>query len=300
MFIALNGFVEAKFIVPNPDTIIGLGSINPITLTFLSGLLITSVLIVKKVKSALIIGIFITTLLSIPIGRLYGDASAINNGIPTLVTWNGCFSAPDFSLLFSLDLLGSLKLSFIPTIFAFLFVDLIDSLSTFIGIAEASGMKDENGEPRNMKQSLIVDSISTLISGLFGTSSGSSYIESAAGIAQGGKTGLTAVIAGLLFLPFMFLSPLISIIPSIATAPALVIVGVFMISPIANIKWKKLDDAIPAFITIMMIPLAFSITQGIIWGLLSWTLIKLFTGKYREIHPVLLVIDFLIILNMIL
>jgi len=299
-FIALNGFTESGFIVSNKDTLIGIGPINETALTFLAGLIITSVLVVKKIKSALIMGIFITTVLAIPIGRIYGNAASISSGNSTLVTFNGIFSKPDFSLLFSLDIFGSLKLSLIPTMFSFLFVDLFDSISTFIGLAEASGMKDKNGEPRNMKQSLIVDSFSTLISGLLGTSSGSSYIESATGISVGGRTGLTAIVSGLLFLPFMFLSPLLSIIPTIATAPALIIVGVFMITPILNINWKKFDDAIPAFICILMIPMTFSITQGIIWGFLTWTLIKLISGNFKEIHPMLIIIDILMILELIL
>ncbi len=290
LFIAFNGFTEAGFIVSNPDTLVGVGPLNAVTITFLVGLVITAVLIVKRIKGGLIFGIALTTLLAIPLGRLYGQTE--------IVQWNGVFAAPDFSLLFSLDLLGSLKLSLIPTMFAFLFVDLFDSLSTFIGIAEASGLKDANGEPRNIKKSLVVDSVSTLISGLFGTSSGSSYIESATGIAAGGRTGLTAVVAGLLFLPFMFFSPLLSIVPAIATSPILIIVGIFMITPILKINWTKYDDAIPAFLSILLIPLTFSITQGIIWGFLSWTAIKLLTGKKHEVTPMLLLIDFLAIIEL--
>ena len=290
LFIAFNGFTEAGFIVSNPDTLVGVGPLNAVTITFLVGLVITAVLIVKRIKGGLIFGIALTTLLAIPLGRLYGQTE--------IVQWNGVFAAPDFSLLFSLDLLGSLKLSLIPTMFAFLFVDLFDSLSTFIGIAEASGLKEANGEPRNIKKSLVVDSVSTLISGLFGTSSGSSYIESATGIAAGGRTGLTAVVAGLLFLPFMFFSPLLSIVPAIATSPILIIVGIFMITPILKINWTKYDDAIPAFLSILLIPLTFSITQGIIWGFLSWTAIKLLTGKKHEVTPMLLLIDFLAIIEL--
>jgi len=290
LFIAFNGFIEAGFIVSNPDTIVGIGPLDAKTFVFLTGFILTGVMIIKKIKGSLIIGILLTTLLSIPLGRIYGQEE--------IVQWKGVFAAPDFSLLFSLDIFGSLKLSLIPTMFALLFVDLFDSLSTFIGIAEASGLKDENGEPRNMKESLIVDAFSTLISGLCGTSSGSSYIESATGIAAGGRTGLTAVVAGLLFLPFMFFSPLLSVVPSIATAPALIIVGIFMITPILKINWTKYDDAIPAFLSIVLIPLTFSITQGIIWGFLSWTIIKLLTGKMKEVSPMLLFVDFLAILEL--
>jgi adenine/guanine/hypoxanthine permease len=155
---------------------------------------------------------------------------------------------------------------------------------------------DKDGEPRNIKQSLIVDAIATGLAGVLGTSSGTAYIESAAGVQQGGRTGLTALVAGLLFIPFMFLSPLLSIVPMIATAPALILVGVFMLKPVLKINWVTMDDAIPAFLAMVLIPFTFSITQGIIWGFLSWTLIKIAMGKYKEISATLIVIDILSIL----
>jgi len=291
LFIALIGLVDAKFIVANPATIVGLGEMNPITMTFLVGLIVTIILVIKRIKGALILGIICTTLLSIPIGRFYGDASAINFGVPTLVTWKGLFEMPDFSLLFSLDLLASLKLSLLPVVFSMLFTDMFDSLSTFVGVAEAGNLKDEEGEPLRIRESLIVDSFATIFAGLIGSSAGTSYIESAAGIEEGGRTGLTAVVAGLLFLPFLFFSPVLSIVPSIATAPALILVGVFMTAPIIQINWKKLDDAIPAFLGMFLIPLTFSITQGIIWSFLSFTVIKVAVGKRNEVHWMLYVID---------
>ena len=195
--------------------------------------------------------------------------------------------------------LTELKLSMFSVVFGFLFTDMFDSLSTFIGVAEAGKLMDESGEPRFLKESLIVDGLSTTISGLLGSSPGTSYIESAAGIEQGGRTGLTAVVAGLLFLPFMFFSPLLSVVPTIATAPALVLVGVFMMTPVKKINWNKLDDAIPAFLALLLIPLCTSITQGIIWGFLSWTILKLSLGKYNEVSPTLLVIDIFCILALI-
>ncbi|MFA6598784.1 MAG: NCS2 family permease [Ignavibacteriaceae bacterium] len=300
LFIALIGLIDAKFIVANPATIVGLGEMNPITVTFLIGLIVTIILIIKKIKGALILGIICTTLLSIPIGRFYGNASAINFGVPTLVTWKGLLEMPDFSLLFSLDLLGSLKLSLLPVVFSMLFTDMFDSLSTFVGVAEAGNLKDEEGEPLRIRESLIVDSFATIFAGLIGSSAGTSYIESAAGIEEGGRTGLTAAVAGLLFLPFLFFSPLLSIVPSIATAPALLLVGVFMTAPIIQINWKKLDDAIPAFLGMFLIPLTFSITQGIIWSFLSFTVIKVAVGKRNEIHWMLYVIDAFAILALVL
>jgi len=194
-------------------------------------------------------------------------------------------------LLLQLDFVNSLTLAIWPVTFAFLFTDMFDSLSTFVGVAEAADLCDENGQPKNIKEALVVDSLATTIAGLFGTSSGTSYIESAAGIEEGGRTGLTAVVAGLLFIPFMFCSPLLAVVPALATAPVLVLVGVFMMKPIAKINWDKFDDAIPAFLAVVLIPTTYSITQGIIWGFLSWTFIKLMLGKKDEVPFMLLVID---------
>lgn len=295
LFITFIGFVNAKFIIDNPATLVSIGHLDAITITFIVGLIITSILVIKRVKGGLIIGIAVTTILAIPIGRLYGDASAINFGIPTLVTWKGLVSMPDFSLFLSMNLIESLKLAMFPVVFAFLFTDMFDSISTFIGVAEAADLTDEKGEPRNIKESLIVDSVSTTISGIFGTSSGTSYIESATGVEEGGRTGLTAVVAGLLFLPFMFFSPLLSIVPSLATAPALVLVGVFMMKPVLKINWGTFEDSIPAFFGMILIPLTYSITQGIIWSFISWTIIKLVMGKKEEVSWMLVVIDILAI-----
>lgn len=291
LFITLIGFTNAGFIVSNPATILGRGELDATTITFLAGLLLTAVLVVSGWKGALISGIAATTVLASAIGRLWGDEQ--------VVAWEGLVAWPDFSTFLSLDLIGSLKLAMWPVIFAFLFTDMFDSLSTFVGVAEAGDIKDENGEPRNIKQSLIVDGISTAISGLFGSSSGTSYIESAAGIKEGGRSGLTAVVAGLLFLPFMFFSPLLSIVPPIATAPALVLVGVFMMKPVTRIEWMVFDNAIPAFLAMFLIPVTYSITQGIIWGFLSWTVIKAMAGKKEEISPTLLVIDVFAVLALV-
>lgn len=292
LFISLIGFENAKFIVDNPATLVGIASFkDPIVITFLIGLFVTAVLIVRQTTGGIIIGIVLTTLLAIPIGRWWGDASAVNFGNAQLVTWQGVFSSPDFSLLFQLDLVNSLKVSLFPVIFAFVFTDMFDSISTFVGIAEAADLYDENGEPQNVKKSLMTDAVATLLGGILGTSPGTAYIESAVGIEQGGRRGLTAITAGLLFLPFMFLSPLLSIVPAIATAPALIIVGVFMMKPIAKINWSELDDAIPAFLALVLIPFSYSITQGIIWGFLSWTIIKVAVGKSKEVSIALWIID---------
>jgi AGZA family xanthine/uracil permease-like MFS transporter len=300
LFITLIGLSNAKFIVGNPATLVGIGNLHdPILLTFLFGLALTAILVAKRVTGGIVIGIVMTTLAAVPIGRWWGDAAAVNFGQKILVNWNGLIAAPDFSLLFQLDLMGSLSLSLLPVIFAFTFTDLFDSLSTFVGVAEAADLHDANGDPRNIKQSLLTDAVATTVAGLLGTSPGTAYIESAVGIEQGGRTGLTAIVAGVLFLPFMFLSPLLSVIPSIATAPALVIVGAFMMKPITKIDWTRMDEAIPCLLALVLIPFSYSITQGIIFGFLSWTVLKVATGKSQEVSPSLWLIDVFALMSLI-
>jgi AGZA family xanthine/uracil permease-like MFS transporter len=294
LFICFIGFQNAHFIVDNPETLVSVASLqNPISLTFLLGLFVTGALIVRKVSGAIIYGILFTTLLAWPIGRWWGDASAINFGVPTLVNYEGAFSWPDFSLVGKADILGSLRFSYLSVIFVFTFTILFDGISTFVGLAEASGLKDPDGTPRNMRKSLLTDAFATLFAGLVGSSSGTAFIESAVGIEAGGRTGKTAITAGLLFLPFMFLSPLLSIIPSIASSIALVLVGSFMIMPAAMIDWKKSDEAIPAFLTMVLIPFTYSLSTGISFGFVSWTVLKLLSGKLKEINPILIIISLL-------
>ena len=293
LFITLIGFSNAKFIIANPVTMVGLGALNAPTLTFLVGLLVTVILLIRNVKGSILIGIVLTSLLAWPIGRYWGGTEA-------LVEIDEIVAKPDFSLLFQLDLINSLKWSLAPIILAFVFTDMFDSLSTFVGLAEAANLLDENGEPKNIQKSLIVDAFSTTIAGLTGSSPGTAYIESAVGIEQGGKTGLTAMVGAVLFLPFLFLSPLISAVPSIATAPALVLVGVFMMKPVIKINWHLLHEAFPAFLAMVLIPFTYSITQGIIWGFLSWTVLHIATGRTKEISLALWIIDFFAILALIL
>ena len=298
LFITLIGFSNAGFIVHRPATLIGMGHLGPATLTFLFGLFFTAILIARKIKGAILYGIVVTTALAWPLGRWWGtDAWPVTASTP-LVKGSGWWAAPDFSLVFSLDLIHSLRWAFIPVIFSFIFTDLFDSLSTLVGLAEAADLLDEKGEPRHIRRALLTDAVATTIAGLLGSSPGTAYIESAVGIEAGGRTGLTAVVAALLFLPFLFLSPLLATIPAIATAPALVLVGVFMLRPISRIQWKQPDEAIPAFLSLVLIPFTYSITQGIIWGFLGWTLIKLCSGRRHELTPPLLVIDALALFSL--
>lgn len=294
LFICFIGFQNAHFIVDNPATLVGMFSFkDPVTLTFLAGLLFTGGLLIRKIPGAIIFGILFTTALAWPIGRFWGDASAFNSGIPTLVNYTGFFAWPDFSLVGKADILGSLRLIHIPIIFVFTFTILFDGISTFVGLAEASGLKDPDGTPKNMRKSLLTDSLATLFAGLVGSSSGTAFIESAVGIEEGGRTGLTAVTAGLLFLPFMFFSPLLSVIPSVASSIALVLVGSFMVVPLTKINWHDPAEALPSFLTIVLIPFTYSLSVGISFGFISWTVLKLITGKASELNPILAAISVL-------
>ena len=291
LFIALIGFSNAGFVVSNPATLVSLGNLtDPMVVLFVIGLGLTSALIIKKIPGAIVISILAVSTLFVFGDGAFGVAAKSPESL---------VAAPDFSLLFRLDLAGSLKLALWPIIFAFVFTDLFDSLSTFVGVAEAANLKDENGNPRNINKSLLTDAVATTLAGVLGTSPGTAYIESAVGIEQGGRTGLTAVVAAILFLPFMFFSPILSLIPSVATAPALVIVGVYMARPVVKIDWQDLEEAIPAFLAMVLIPFSYSITQGIIWGFLSWTLLKIVQGKFKELSITLLIIDALAIVSLI-
>lgn len=187
--------------------------------------------------------------------------------------------------------MGALKLSFLSVILAVMFADLFDSLATFVGVAEATKMMDENGEPKNLKEGLIVDAIATLGGSLLGTSSGTAYIESAAGIEAGGRTGFSAVVTAVCFLPCIFIGPLVQVIPDFATAPILVLVGALMFRGITSLNLHQLEDAIPVFLTIILIPLTFSINQGLLWGFISYTLLYLLSGRAREIDSVMYLIS---------
>ncbi|MFZ9187954.1 MAG: solute carrier family 23 protein, partial [Algoriphagus sp.] len=217
----------------------------------------------------------------------------ISGGLPTLVNYQGLFSWPDFSLVGKADLIGSLRYGYLPVIFVFTFTLLFDGISTFVGLAEASGLKDADGNPQNMQKSLLTDSLATLVAGLVGSSSGTAYIESAVGISAGGRTGLTAITAGLLFIPFLFFSPLLSLIPSIASSIALVLVGSFMVLPLTQINWKDPEEALPSFLTMVLIPFTYSLSIGISFGFISYTLLKFAMGKRKEIHPILIWISLL-------
>lgn len=269
VFISFIGLQKGGIITHHPATMVGMGNfLDPKVLTFFAGLFISMLFVVKNVRAALVLGIVVTFLLSIPLGRLWGDAEVIK--FSHVIAW------PNFSLFGKVDILGSLKMAFVPTMLGFMFTDLFDTISTLVGVCEAGNLLDKDGMPRNMKKTLIADSIATPIAAILGTSSTTSFIESAAGIQAGARTGLSSVFAGLMFLPFLFFSPLLSMFSEFTTAPILVIVGVFMMSPVLKIEWDRLEFAIPAFLAMVLIPLSFSITTGIVVGLSSYYFLRFF------------------------
>lgn len=270
LFLAFIGFKNAGLVVGDPATLVKLGTLDRTTLLALAAGALTVFLMRRKSPFAFLAGIFGATAAAWLLGLIAAP--------PSLT------SAPDFSSVFlKLDVLGALKLSLLPAIISLLFTDLFDSISTFVGVAHATGLVDEKGKPLRLREGLIVDSFATLGAGLAGTSSGTAYIESAAGIEMGGRTGWTSVFTALCFLPCFFLAPLAGMVPSYATAPVLVIVGALMFRSVASIDFSRLEDAVPAFLTIALIPLTFSITQGILWGFVSHAALYALCGRRREL-----------------
>jgi AGZA family xanthine/uracil permease-like MFS transporter len=297
LFLALIGLESVGFVVPNKATVVGFGGLSVTVILFMTGLIFTSLLMIRRVTGAFIIGILFTSFLSLVVSSLGSWAGWLKTPIVTMP--DRIFALPTLDVFFKLDIAGALTVGMTMPVFTFLFVDLFDSLASFVGIAEAAKLVDDDGTPINIGKALMIDAFSTTLSGLLGTSSGTVYVESAAGIEEGGRTGLTAVVTGLLFLPFAFLSPVLSFIPAAATAPVLVLVGVFMAKPLMDIKWKNFEESIPAFLAVIMIPLTFSITQGVIWGFLVYTFIKLFLGKAKEIHWIIYMIDLFSIISLV-
>ena len=277
IFLTFIGLKNAGLITSDPITFVKLGTLGVPALLTILATGISVWLLTRKSAFAFLAGIFFAKLLAWILGLVKAPPSF--------------FSAPDFQTVFlKLDIVGALKLSLLPAIIAILFTDLFDSISTFIGVAHASKLLDENGQPLNLKQGLVVDSFATLGAGLAGTSSGTAYIESMAGIGMGGRTGLTSVFTALCFLPCFFLAPLAGMVPAYATASVLILVGASMFRSVAQISFSKIEEGLPAFLTIILIPLTFSITQGILWGFISHVGMYLMVGRRHEINPVMYVL----------
>ncbi len=287
LFIAMLGFESAGFIIMGESGRLTLGNMDEVTLSFLGGFAVTAILVARKVPCAFILGVAAGTAMAWPIGRLWGDASMVTHGAPFVVSWQGWWSPPDFSLIFSIDVLGALRPECWPFLFVLVFSCFFDTFSTCAGVGEAGDLVDENGEPRGLQRSLKADAAGVALSGALGSSPATVFIESSTGVRAGGRTGLTAVTAGLLFLPLLFLSPLLSMVPAQATAPVMVLSGIFMLKPLIYVRWERFDEAAPFFMSMIMMPFTGSITQGAIWAILSWIVIKVSCGKFRQIPPIL-------------
>jgi AGZA family xanthine/uracil permease-like MFS transporter len=274
VFLTFIGLRNAGIVAADPVTLVRLGVLDQRALLTVLGLAVTLWLGARRHPLAYLAGIFSVTAVAVLAGMVEIPARLL--------------SAPDFESVFlKLDVWGALRLALLPAIVSVMFTDLFDSLSTLIGVAQASKLLDEHGNPVNLKQGLIVDSFATLFAGVFGTSSGTAYIESAAGISAGGRTGLTSVVTALCFLPCFFVAPLAGMVPAYATAPVLILIGAAMFGSVAAIDFTRLEDGLPAFLTIVLIPLTFSITQGILWGFISHASLYCLAGRRREVHPVM-------------
>ena len=284
MFIAFVGLRNARLVVANSATFVGLGSFaDKEVQTACFGLALTLVLMARRIHGAILLGIIGTTVL----GALRG-----------ITNWpTSFFSMPHPSSTFlQLDFRGALHLGFLEILFAFLFVDLFDNVGTLVGVCEQGGFIKDGKIPR-VGRVLLADSVGTIFGALTGTSTVTSYIESAAGVAAGARTGLSNLAVAALFLLAMFCSPLAAAIPAYATAPALILVGVLMSQSLAQVNWQDFTEALPAFITMLATPLAFSIATGLSLGLISYTVVKLAAGKFAQINALIWILTILFILR---
>ncbi len=276
LFIALIGFKNAGIVIDNQATLVGLGKIvdiqaNAAPLVAIITLVITGALLARKVKGALLIGIFVGTVLGIP----FGLTKLPSNFEMTPPSLSPIFAKFEWNQIFSIDM--------ILVLLTFLFVDLFDTVGTLIGVASIANMLDKNGQIPRVKQALFADSIGTTFGAVLGTSTVTTYVESAAGVGEGGRTGLTSATTGVLFLLALFFAPVFLMIPSAATAPTLILVGVMMFTSITKINLTDFTESIPAFLTIVMMPFTFSIAEGIVFGMLGYVILKVLTGKYKDI-----------------
>ncbi len=277
IFLTFIGLRNAGFIVADPVTFVKLGALGKPALLTILGVVISVLLMARKSAFAFMMAIVIVTIIAWALRMIVAPPRIL--------------SLPDFkSVTLKLDILGALKLALLPSIISILFTDLFDSISTFIGVAHAGDLVDGHGHPKNLRQGLIVDSLATLGAGLAGTSSGTAYIESIAGIQMGGRTGRTSIVTALCFLPCFFIAPLAGMVPPFATASVLILVGAAMFKSVGQINFSKLEEGVPAFLTLILIPLTFSITQGILWGFIAHVGLYLIVGRRRDIHPVMYVL----------
>lgn len=289
LFICFIGFQNAGIIVNNDATLVGLGNLThgPAAVAMI-GLALTAVLYALKIPGSILIGILVTTLIGIP----FGVTSVPANWTPV--------SMPAAPLLFQFDFSHIFTLDFFAVFFTFLFVDIFDTVGTLVGVSSEAHIMDANGNVPRVKQALLSDAIGTVAGACLGTSTVTSYVESTAGVAAGGRTGMTALTTGVLFLLALFLSPLFLLVPGAATAPALIIVGFLMLKAVTGINFNDVTEGLSAFITIVMMPFAYSIAEGIVWGIITYVFMKAATGKAKSIPVVTWVLFVIFILRLIL
>lgn len=298
-FIAFIGLQGAGIIVDNPATLVmagHVGSINfelgkPAPLLALAGLIFTAALMARQVKGALLFGILATTIL----GMICG-ASPYPKDLSEVMS----MQLPSLSETFlAMDIMGALQYGIISIIFTFTVVELFDNMGTLIGLTRKAGLMRDDGHIENLDRALTSDAIGTMASAALGTSTVTSYVESAAGIAVGGRTGLTALTVAALFAISLFFAPLVGLVPAFATAPALIIVGALMMMEVVRISFDDITDCLPAFLTIIMMPLTYSIANGFAFGFVSYVLLKLLTGKFKEVNWVMALIGLIFMINMV-
>ena len=286
LFIAFIGFKNMGLIVDNPATLVGIGKFSPTVIIGIVGLVITAILEVRKVKGGIFYGIIITTLIAFFAGQVTAPDSFIS--LPPSME----------PLLFKLDIISAFSFALIGAIFSFMFVDLFDSVGTIVACSYEAGFIDKKGKVKHVDKILEADAVATIIGSLLGTSTTTTYIESASGIANGARTGFASVITAGLFILALFFAPLIGVVPAYATAPALIIVGVYMFKNIKEINFKDFTEAIPAFLTIILMPLSFSISIGLSFGFISYVLLKATTGKAKDVSVLMWIIALLSMLNL--
>ncbi len=285
LFIAFVGLKNAGIIVDNEATFVSIGKLTEGTaLLGVIGLLITGTLVVRKVPGGLLLGILVTTLVGIPMGITH--FSGIVDTPPSIAP---IFCKFDFDNIFTLDML--------VIVFTFLFIDMFDTIGTLVGVCTKAGMMREDGRIPGLNKAFMADAVATVAGACFGTSTTTTYVESASGVAQGGRSGLTAFTTAVCFTVAMFFAPVFLSVPSAATAPVLVIVGLFMLSPIKDIDLDDYSESIPAFITIIMMPLAYSISDGILCGMISYVAINALCGHFKKMNATMWVLAVLFVLK---
>ncbi len=285
LFITFIGLKNLGLIVDNPATLVSIGVLTGPVLIGLGALLLITILEIRKIKGSILIGIFAATIVGVLFGEVHVDA---------------VFSAPPSlaPLAFQLDILGALQWGLAGAIFSFMFVDLFDSIGTIVACSYEAGHVEKDGTIKRIDKVLEADAVATIAGSLIGTSTTTTYIESASGIADGARTGLASIVTGCLFLIGLFCAPLIGAVPAFATAPALIIVGVFMFRNIKQIDFMDFKTAVPAFLTMILMPLSFSIATGLTVGFLSYVIIAICCGEWKKISPVMWIVGLLSAINL--